>query len=309
MPNTRLACVIQQGLEYTAGKVDLLALLNTLLNRYVHKLAVEEAYTACSLASHGGMSSHMCKLHAEDHITSVARGRTDDVAGIYVLDCGIATLRLEQLVQGVLQSHTNISVYSVARSIFLPLYDAKLLSGTLRYDDYTVVGLSAESFQDVISDLFESERNLWQKTNVNITIRKGGMESNETAITTHKLDNADSMWCTTGLLVSCSNGSLCSFNSSIKTKCLLNVADVIVNSFGNSDNRNTETTFNDFFCDGIGALEGTISSDGEQKVNFLGNKEVDHNPNVLVSARASQNSSSKLVNVTDNCRVKLYFLG
>ena len=259
------------------------------------------------LARHRRMDRVLGEKKAEHRIRSVRGNAADQIGRIEILDIDLEILLLELFLHLLTDEDTDVVVQQVSGFVYLPLALHKLLTGALGNDDHGMM----TAFQAVVQDReegirfpFQSKLDFGNKTVVDMRIGKRGIRRDESAVGSHHMNQPSSVPSAFGFVVRHGNHRIRGIDGGLETECLVDIADVVVDRFGNADDADVQVTLQSRHRKVMRCTERAVAADAEQHVDIHPHQCFQHQIRILLPAGGTENRPALLVNAVHRQFIK-----
>ena len=229
---------------------------------------------------------------AVDGVVRVGGDAPDHVGGIDVLDVA-RHLPLEPLAE----PRPDVAELGVAPRVRSRLLDV-LLASTLRETDNRVA-LRGQKALDVLHHPVGSlhrKRNLGNEAHVHASRCQRRVHGNEAGLAAHELDHADAVERRLGLDRGRLDSLLRLLHGSVEPEGFVDVQNVIVDGFGDADDRNLKASFGALGADRVRPGVASVTADDKHHVDPLLLDGIDDLGDVAAAAAAANDGPASVLN-------------
>ena len=140
-----------------------------------------------------------------------------------------------------------------------------LLACTLGYNQHCMTTAAQPLLEDFIEThgSFKVKRDFGNKHIIDLIKGQGSIGGNKSGHPAHYLDNTDTVRSAHRFDMGASDCFSRYGEGGFQAEGLLDIGNIVVNSFGNTNNRYIQTTAADFFVDGLSAMQGAVTADSK----------------------------------------------
>lgn len=253
-------------------------------------------------AGKGAVDGVLAEDGAHDGIVSVGDAASNHVGGIDVLDVALE-LSLELLAEPL----TDIAELRIAAGVGTTSGDV-LLSRALREDD-DGVALGVEGVAHVLNDAVRAVSrpiDLWYEATVNKSVRQSGKHGDETALTSHELDDADASVRALRLNGGSLNRLLSLFDSRVETERLIQEQNIVINCLRHANHGHLDATLGALVANRVGPGVRTVAANDENHVDAVVDNRLDNLLDVSTPSPRSENRTTSVMNISNVLSIELH---
>jgi hypothetical protein len=287
----RLACSFEDGSPDVTFRIDLTPVTDHEAERDMNKCIVPPAYQHIRLSSHSCVNG-VLRQNRTIHIV-LRRGRYTSyrITRIDIFQGERNLTRFEKMTDFILQEEPDITKSPISRSVRLQGASfEQLLSGALRHHDHRMFALRdpvSQGLQKSIGSV-QLERHLGNETEIYLLAGQGGVTADKPRGSSHQFDQANPVDRGDSLNVGAGDSFDRLGKRSFKTKRFIEIKNVVVDGFRDSNDALSEATAVDLRYDRGGAFERAIPTNDKKDVDSQKFEGVYHFCGVLRTARSSE---------------------